>query len=634
MHVVGAVTSRRLVTTLLVAGLTGVAAAPAVADTTLDRTIVDRGDNRLAYGPGEGQTVRDELGTASAGREHTRRSLMFLAHLTDSQLVDEESPARVEFLDRIGPPFTSAYRPMEGLTPHSLDRTVDALRAARSPATGRRLEAVMTTGDNTDNTQLNETRWFIDLMNGGVEVDPDSGIPGTCGTDPHRQRLYDGVRGEDQYYEPDASGPEGANRVDGPGYSPHRSDNRARAGRSNVMRDFPGLFEDMNRPFRARGLGGIPWYAVFGNHDALMQGTQGRNPAYAAVATGCVKVKGLSPDAAARLREMLPGAETAEDQQEISRLILEDVLRTAADPEASGAPFAIVPSDPARVPLRKREWIEEHLRSSGTPTGHGFTHVNAVSEMGNYSFSPKPGLRFIALDSVAETGNAGGNIDHDQFVWLHQELLQAEGAGELAVVFAHHSLRTMNQPPLSPFPGVDAGGNLSPLVHYGNGPGTLTQPCTVSDRLTPPPLNETLRCLMLRHHSVVSFVVGHEHVNRVVANRPGAGDAPALRGRFWEIASVSTVDWPQQARLLELFDNRDGNLSIVATIVDQTSDPDPGGGATEGESSPDPDHLASIARELSYNDPHARNGRDGSTDHRGRAQDRNVELVIRHPYDG
>ena len=80
------------------------------------RTIQDRdGDNRLEPAPGDAYLVRDDLGQPSAGRERTRVALLTFAQMTDFQLVDEESPARVEFLDKLGPPFTAAYRPQQAM---------------------------------------------------------------------------------------------------------------------------------------------------------------------------------------------------------------------------------------------------------------------------------------------------------------------------------------------------------------------------------------------------------------------------------------------------------------------------------------------------------------------------------------
>ena len=42
--------------------------------------------------------------------------------------------------------------------------------------------------------------------------------------------------------------------------------------------------------------------------------------------------------------------------------------------------------------------------------------------------------------------------------------------------------------------------------------------------------------------------------------------------------------------------------------------------------------LASVARELAYNDPQGDNGRDGHDDRRGVRGDRNVELLVPNPY--
>src|SRR3712207_5702486 len=169
-----------------------------------------------------------------------------------------------------------------------------------SPITQRKLELVMTTGDNTDNTQLNETRWMIDLMSGDVTVNPDSGVA-SC-----RQPGYHGVRGGKRYYEPNKSSGQ-----DGPGYSPRRSEN----GRPVSVRDWPGLFRRMNEPFKATGFDEIPWYAVFGNHDALIQGNQPRNPAFEQLATGCIKVSNLEPTVLQAITDASEGDEGAALEQ-------------------------------------------------------------------------------------------------------------------------------------------------------------------------------------------------------------------------------------------------------------------------------------------------------------------------------
>ncbi|MDP9492000.1 MAG: hypothetical protein M3P42_07360, partial [Actinomycetota bacterium] len=79
------------VVTLL--GLSAAGATP-VQRHTGQRTILDRnGDNRLELAAGEGRVTRTDLGGSPAARS---RTLLAFAHLADTQMVDEESPGRVE----------------------------------------------------------------------------------------------------------------------------------------------------------------------------------------------------------------------------------------------------------------------------------------------------------------------------------------------------------------------------------------------------------------------------------------------------------------------------------------------------------------------------------------------------------
>ena len=599
---------------VLVALLLVAAPADARPQTTVVQTIEDRdGDNRLEPGDGEEHVVRTELAPANPERERTRVGRLFFAQMTDTQIVDEESPLRVEFTDRLGLLFTSAYRAQEGLTTQVLDAMVDQVRNTVSPVTRDKLDLVMTTGDNTDNTQLNETRWMIDVMGGARRVDPDSGVAGPCGPE-----GYHGVRGSGEYYEPDSSSGE-----DGRGYSPREAEN----GRPSAMRDFPGLFARMNEPFKPVGFDDLPWYAVFGNHDGLIQGNQPRNPAFEALATGCVKVKSLGDSTMDAIE-----AGSAGDGEAAIRALRAALL----NPAAAGAQTEIVPPDPARKPLRKSEWIAEHFDTPGTPEGHGFTAENLATGQGNYTLRPAPGIRFVVLDTVAENGLEEGNVDHEQFVWLDEQLREAEAERERVVVFAHHSLRTMGQPPLSPFLPGDTGGNSDPVVHFGDGPRNSGQqlPCKESyapvaaSPPTPPDQLETVRCLLLRHPSVIGFVNGHEHSNRATAITPAGDDVPSPSKGFWEVNTASHSDWAQQSRVLDIVDNRDGTLSIFGTIVDHAAPPEPGGGAATGSVR----RLSSISRELAFNDPQGSHDERGEGGGRGSRDGRNVELLIDDPY--
>jgi metallophosphoesterase (TIGR03767 family) len=613
----------------ILAGLSSPAMA-ADFSTTSDRVILDRDDNRLLeFGPGENLVLRQDLAAPRPGRFNRRQPMIRFFQLTDTHVVDEESPLRVEFLDQFGPPLTSAYRPQEGLSFQVLNQMAAQIRASTSVVSRTPVQLVMTTGDNSDNTQRNEVRGLIDILDGGVQVNPDSGVRGTCGTASSGLR-YAGVRGGGDYYEPDRSSAAGDGE-DGDGYSPRRAENQAEAGRTNRVRDFPGLYEAMNKPFRTVGLG-VPWYSIFGNHDGLIQGNQSRTEAQEALAVGCTKVKALSPAALSVLQQLAAGGVTGNEAGQIARLVTDDMLNTARNPALAATLATRVPSDANRIPLKKVEYIREHFTTRGTPVGHGFREANLRTGQGNYSFSPRPGVRFVVLDSISENGGSDGNIDDAQFRWIHAELLRAESRREVVMLFAHHSLRTMNQSPASAFPPGDTGGNNSPLVHFGLGAGSNTDACALTSPSASPTQNETLRCLYLRHPSVIAFVVGHEHINRITPFER-RNSANMRVGGFWEITTASHIDWPQQSRIIALNDNRDGTMSITARVIDHSSPVRanlvPTGTLIPASGVAD---LAAISRELSFNDPDAENGEDGSRDARGAARDRNVELLVKHPF--
>jgi hypothetical protein len=290
---------------------------------------------------------------------------------------------------------------------------------------------------------------------------------------------------------------------------------------------------------------------------------------------------------------------------------------------------SLVPPDPKRRYVSKAQF-KQVFREGSQPDGHGFGLVDPDQEAasngaaGYYSFVPAPGLRMIALDTVCEGGVTGpcadGNVDEPQFRWLEGQLQQATAAKQLVIVFSHHAIPslTANVPDEAapPCTGPDAHG------HDAN-PG-----CDVDPRAsTPIHLGDDLVALLHRYPVAIAWVAGHSHVNDVTPYPDGHGHG------FWSVRVAAEADWPQQARLLQLFDNHDGTLSLFGTIVDHASAPTAPAPGTDA-SALGPAGLASIGRTLSYNDAQT-GARECAPEACGEGgpDARNVELLIDDPRD-
>ncbi len=517
---------------------------------------------RLSYGYGEPRLRRLEFAPDAPYPEH-RTSLLHFAQITDLHLVDAESPGRFEFMEQFygGPDILHlvlpACRPQETLALHACEMIIRALN---------RIERSPETGallqfviSTGDNTD--NAQWneltWFTRLMAGGEVSANSG-----------GLAYEGVQSplwsDLHYWHPDP----GPDR-----YKHHWG-----------FPVYPGLLEEALQPIDAEGIR-FPWLSSYGNHDALILGTARPNPRYEQIVTGSSKIRVAPPNFNA-VRD-LPGFDAAPE-----------VFLTSSG--------ATVTPDAARRQYTVQEYIAAHLHTSGMPHGHGFSRANQERGTTQYTHDEGP-VRLMVLDTTNPNGYYEGSIGLHQLSWLEEQLIAAhsryfgpDGASvstgnsdRLVVLCTHHPLITLT----------------NSLVALD-----LTNP---DDGDPARVLGDELMDLVHRFPNVILWINGHTHRNMI---RPRPDPAGRTLG-FWEVTTCSIIDWPSQARLIEIVANGNGTLSILCTMVDHDAPPDP----TSAEGI---ERLASIHRELAANDPHGGVNRGFG----GHPEDRTVELVIPAPF--
>jgi 3',5'-cyclic AMP phosphodiesterase CpdA len=355
------------------------ARAPASSGSTLDSTWSDPlGDGQLRVGPGEALLQRADLGPPSP----PVATLATLAHVTDAHVLDASSPARVTFLDRLGPPFQSTFRPQETLTAQVLSGAGTAIRSL-SP------QLTIQGGDLIDNDQSNELEHALAALRGGM-VDPGSGRLGYYGvqlasdTDPF-------------YYRP---------AVDAPRY--------------------PQLLRDAIRRFQSRGVD-TPVYPVLGDHDALVAGTLLPTALTHALAIGDRALWDLPHGLTvpARLRAARTIAPDGPPDPGAVDELLAQALR---------GPVVRVPPDPARRELAFGE-VVSRLHAAGGPA----TAIRPGERL-DYIVDVGAHLRLIVLDIVRRDGGSDGAVDPSQPAWLERQL--AAAGDRWVIVVTHQPIAT------------------------------------------------------------------------------------------------------------------------------------------------------------------------------------------------
>ncbi len=517
---------------------------------------------------GEPHVIRAELApepvnqTAAGTRSWSTgrvRSLLSLVHLTDLQLADVQSPARFEFLNReFADPRYAEIVPVQRPQEALTAHAVDAMLRTVNAAVAPATGAPVELAVTTGDA-IDNAQWN--------EVQTflalfEGGLVRPNSGGPGYQGVQSLNWPDDFFWKPDGVTGTGPDLFRAAFGFPH----------------WPGLLERSLAEFSAAGLQ-VPWLSCFGNHEALIQGVGVVTPAIAAALTGGVKPAALPPDF------------------DHDRAL--EFFTSRPEMFFGGQAMPITP-DAGRRSVTRQEFVAAHFRPSARPAGHGFTERNRLAGTAYYSYDTAA-VRLVALDTNCLAGGAAGCLDDEQARWLQDTLAEVHSsyrgpdgaqvrtgnADRLVVIFSHHGTQSLVHP-LAGHVGPDG----QPMLGGAE-----------------------LLALLHRFPNVVLWLNGHTHLNAVRA-RP----APRGTGGLWEVTTSSIVDWPCQARLVELTESA-GELSIFCTMIDHDS-------PLAAESLRSGSDLAALHRELAANVPMLGAGAGRA----GTPADRNVELRLPSPF--
>lgn len=465
---------------------------------------------------GSGLPVMERLdlmpaGYARPGNAEKTRLLRFFS-FADVHITDKEAPNQLILFQQIDPysfKNTSIYSGIMPYTTQVLDAAVQTVNDlhSRDP-----FEFGITLGDACNNTAYNETRWFIDVLDGKV-ITPSSG---------------------------------------------------AHLGADDI---------DYQMPFQAAGLdGGIPWYMVMGNHDHLFIGSfpldaepsLGLRDTYTADTVWAAGSPIRAEDFASfppvvDYRNLRAGPTFYPGILDGASPTGDIIHAGSTDDPAFGGKAPRVVSDPDRRPLVRSEWIDEFFNTTSHPVGHGFNLIDRDTgkpedaAFACYSFVPKSEipLKVIVLD-VTQSSDDGsfdihghGYLDARRLEWLKAELASGQTRNQLMIIACHIPI------------GVSAIGSH---MEWWMG-----------DENTKPGYENAVDLaglvgMLQNAPNLLMWIAGHRHMN-VVKAFPSADASRPERG-FWQVETASLRDFPQQFRSFEVYLNSDYTVSIETLNVD------------------------------------------------------------------
>ncbi|MHC1744003.1 MAG: TIGR03768 family metallophosphoesterase [Syntrophobacteraceae bacterium] len=271
---------------------------------------------------------------------------------------------------------SSSYSGVILYTTHVLDTAIQTINALHKKAP---FDFGIALGDACDNTQYNELRWYLDVID-GKHITPSSGA--------HK----------------------GARKF------------------------------SYQKPYKAAGLDkSLKWYQAIGNHDQFWKGSTYWTDRLRETVVGPDVLDTGPPTSPPDFRTLMNGSGylmgVVDGSTEYGDIV--DV-----GPVTPGQPLPRIVADPHRRALTINQWMKQFFKSTSKPAGHGFTRemIDGTALAACYTFNPKADapIKVIVLDDTDKMAcGAYGSIDEPRYNWLLNELDSGQAADELMIICAH-----------------------------------------------------------------------------------------------------------------------------------------------------------------------------------------------------